>query len=92
MQLQALSNFGPFTIFFANFAIYVGFSPRGCPALKCDGWMCNCVCGLCGWLRHGCIRQSDLMTTILFIYPRQLTPPQRTLSMDDLIDVDFFLN
>ena len=32
-----------FTIFFANFVIYVGFSPRGCPAPECDGWMCMWV-------------------------------------------------
>ena len=68
--------FWPILLFMLSFRL-VGAAP---PLSVMGGCVCG-YCGLCGWLRHGCILQSDLMTTILFIYPHQLTPPQLTVSM-----------
>ena len=70
-----LQFFLPILLFMLAFRL--GAAP---PLSVMGGCVCG-YCGLCGWLRHGCILQSDLMTTILFIYPHQLTPPQLTVSM-----------
>ena len=83
LALDAVTSFIHFWSiynFFCQFCHLCWFFTSG-PSSVMGGCVDNCVCGLCGWLRHGCIRQSDLMTTILFIYPHQLTPPQLTPSM-----------
>ena len=70
-----------FTIFWPILLFMLAFRLGAAPPLSVMGGCVCGYCGLCGWLRHGCILQSDLMTTILFIYPHQLTPPQLTVSM-----------
>ena len=73
-----------FTIFWPILLFMLAFRLGAAPPLSVMGGCVCGYCGLCGWLRHGCILQSDLMTTILFIYPHQLTPPQLTVSMPGL--------